>query len=214
LVALRLPVFVLSFPRLLTLASYFPKKRGHLINVGQPIWALDFLPQPPSPYVLQHQILAVAGHPRFGFIPELYKLESGPNVIQLWAVAAQNPKDEGNTYLATLICHNWGTCWGLKFCPHGAYGNGRAGILAGVFGDGIVRVFDIRSELIGKPGETVNVVFSEPAWEYSLENDSFATCIAWKSHFEILVGYSNGTITFEKSHDRICCRIRSQRHHR
>jgi hypothetical protein len=201
-------------PRLLTLASYFTKKQGHLINVGQPVWALDFLPQSASPDVPQPQILAVAGHPRFGFSPELYKLESGPNVIQLWAVTTQNPKAEGSTYLATLICHSWGTCWGLKFCPYGAYGNGRAGILAGVFGDGIVRAFDIRNELIGEPGETVNVVISEPAWEYSLENDSFAACVAWKSHFELLVGYSNGAVAFDESDDRICCRIRPERYHR
>jgi hypothetical protein len=158
-------------------------------------------------------MLAIAGHSRFDYRPKLYVPESGPNVIQLWALELSDPSSADSPYLATVICHTWGTCWGLKFCPYGASNNSRAGILAGVFGDGIVRVFDIRNELIGKPGNTVNIMISESAWEYTFE-DSMATCVAWKSHFEIIIGCSNGMVVFDKTYNRICCFIRSQRQHR
>ena len=66
-----------------------------------------------------------------------------------------------------MIRHSWGSCWGLKFCPYGAYGNGRVGLLAGVFDDGIVRVIDVRREWLGKD-EMNNVSISEAAWEFSV----------------------------------------------
>jgi hypothetical protein len=194
-------------------ASYFPKKKGHIINAGFPIWALDFLPQPPYRDLPRPQMLAIAGHPGFDYRPKLYVPESGPNVIQLWALESTDPSFADSTYLATVICHTWGTCWGLKFCPYGASNNGRAGLLAGVFGDGIVRVFDIRNELIGKPGKTVNIEISEPGWEYTFD-DTMATCVAWKSHFEIIIGCSNGTGVCDKTNGRICCIVRSQRRYR
>jgi hypothetical protein len=67
------------------------------------------------------------------------------------------------------------------------------GLLAGVFGDGIVRVLDIRSEWIGMNDATVNIQVSEAAWEYKFEQNTLATCVAWKSHTEIVVGCSNGS---------------------
>jgi hypothetical protein len=173
-------------------ASYFPKKRGHVINIGQPIWALDFLPEPPSTSTPQTQYLAIAGHPTLQTRPKLYTPESGPNVIHIWAVESHTPKSNGKAYPATTIYHNWGCCWGLKFCPYGASGNGRVGVLAGVFGDGGVRILDIRNDWIGDADKMVNVRIEQPAWEYSCEENALATCIAWKSHAELIVGFSNG----------------------
>jgi hypothetical protein len=108
-------------------------------------------------------------------------------------VEPHKKKSEGSCYLATLICHSWGSCWGLKFCPYGAYGDGRVGLLAGVFGDGVVRVLDIRNEWLGTPAGTINIQVTEAAWEYRLGKDVYATCVSWKSHTEIVVGYSTGT---------------------
>ena len=176
------------------LAKFYPAKRGHIINVGQPIWALDFLPQPASK-ARKTQYLAVAGHPSFEARPKLYFPAAGSNVIQLWAIAPHRPKSEGASYISTFISHSWGSCWGLRFCPYGAYGEGRVGLLAGVFGDGVCRVIDVRSEWIGTSDSTVNVRVSQAAWEYTFGEDVLATCVAWKSHTEIVVGCSNGTIS-------------------
>lgn len=183
---------VCPFLKRLTLASLFTQKRGYTINTGIPVWALDFLPQPPSPETPQTQYIAIAGHPSPESRPKLYNRDSSPNAIQLWAVAPHSTSSEGISYLATLICHSWGSCWGLKFCPYGAHGDGRVGLLAGVFGDGIVRVIDIRDEWLGTADGTVNISVSEAAWQYSFGDDLLGTCVAWKSHTEIIIGCSNG----------------------
>ena len=66
------------------------------------------------------------------------------------------------------------------------------GLLAGVFSDGIVRIFDIREEWIGSKERTTNISVSEAAWKISIGDEFLATCVAWKSHTEIVVGCSNG----------------------
>jgi len=83
-------------------------------------------------------------------------------------------------------------------------------LLAGVFGDGVVRVVDVRSEWLGS-GETKNVSIAEAAWEFSFGNDFFATCVSWKSHTEIIVGCSNGTFSIRSSNVRIRGNIRFNR---
>lgn len=84
----------------------------------------------------------------------------------------------------------------MKFSPYGASGNGRVGVLAGVFGDGAVRILDVRDEWIGNAKKTVNIQVVQPAWEHSLGEIALATCVAWKSHNEIIVGYSHGNSSF------------------
>ena len=178
---------------LLTKATFFSNRRGHIINVAQPVWALDFLPQLPSKSP-QTQYLAISGHPTFDNHPKIYTRDSCPNVIQIWAVELHSSGSEGRNYLATVIFHSWGSCWGLKFCPYGAFGEGRVGLLAGVFGDGVVRVIDLRSEWLGTKA-TVNVSVTEAAWKFSFGNDFLATCVSWKSYTEIVVGCSHGKLT-------------------
>lgn len=90
------------------------------------------------------------------------------------------------------ITHSWGSCWGLKFCPYGSCGDGRAGLLAGAFGDGIVRVMDVRQDWLGTAKQAVNVAVTTAGWEFSLGDGCLATCVCWKSHTEIVVGCSNG----------------------
>jgi hypothetical protein len=69
------------------------------------------------------------------------------------------------------------------------------GLLAGVFGDGIARVLDVRNDWLGTPARPVNIQVTEAAWEFPIEKDVYATCVSWKSHTEIVVGYSNGITT-------------------
>ena len=86
------------------------------------------------------------------------------------------------------------------------------GILAGVFGDGWVRVLDVKGEWIGNVKKGVNVRIEKAMWEQSFGEDALATCVAWKSHHEIIVGYSNGiTRLVYKSHIRLCSYFRSRR---
>ena len=66
------------------------------------------------------------------------------------------------------------------------------GLLAGVFGDGVVRVLDVREEWVGSEDETVNLSVMEAAWTFDLGKEVMATCVAWKSLSEIAVGCSNG----------------------
>jgi hypothetical protein len=176
-------------PSKLIPAPFFPKRRGHLINVGFPVWALDFLPQPPKS---KTQYIAVSGHPTPDPRPSLYTPAPAPNTVQIWAVEPHSKKGEGKACLATTITHSWGSCWGLKFCPYGACGDGRAGLLAGAFGDGIVRVMDVREEWLGTAKKAVNVAVTTAGWEYSLGDGCLATAVCWKSHTEIVVGCSNG----------------------
>jgi hypothetical protein len=64
--------------------------------------------------------------------------------------------------------------------------------LAAVFGDGAVRVLDIRDEWIGNAKKKMDIRVVQPAWEHTLGETALATCVAWKSHTEIIVGYSHG----------------------
>jgi len=73
-------------------------------------------------------------------------------------------------------------------------------VLAGVFGDGAIRVLDIRSEWIGNADKVVNIRIEHPAWEQTCQEIGLATCVAWKSHAEIVVGYSNGYCSFSQTH--------------
>jgi hypothetical protein len=170
----------------LTTASYFPKRRGNIVNVGQSILTLDFAPQSPSSDS-QVQYLAVGGRSA-NSDPRIYVREAYPNVIQLWAI------EEESLYLSTLIHHSWGTCWGLKFCPYGAEDDDRLGFLACTFGDGVARVLDIRKEWLGTTDQTVNISVTQPAYQYSFADDCFITCCAWKSHTELLAGCSTGFV--------------------
>ena len=70
------------------------------------------------------------------------------------------------------------------------------GLLASVFGDGIVRVLDLREEWVGRENATVNISVTEAAWEFDVGKAVMATCVAWKSHTEIVVGCSNGAHPF------------------
>lgn len=65
-------------------------------------------------------------------------------------------------------------------------------MLAGVFGDGIVRVIDVRDDWVGNAEGCVKVSVTEAAWEYSFADGFVGTCVSWKSHTEIVVGCSNG----------------------
>ena len=190
-------------PSTLILASFFPKQRGHLVNVGYPVWALDFLPQPPKSSGTQY--IAVSGHPNDHPRPSLYTPAPSSNVIQIWAVEAHSNKREGKSYLVTTISHSWGSCWGLKFCPYGGYGSGRVGLLAGVFGDGVARVIDVRKEWLGSFTEPVNVLISSAGWEFPMGEECLTTCVCWKSHTEIVCGCSNGLTRPKRvTYVRIC----------
>ena len=82
-------------------------------------------------------------------------------------------------------------------------------MLAGAFNDGNVRVIDVREEWLGS-NETVYVKISEAAWEYSFGEEYSATCFAWKSYTELLVGGSNGTTLLLRSNLRLRCALRSE----
>lgn len=125
-------------------------------------------------------------------------------MIQIWVL--DTSKSKQNCYLSTVICHDWGSCWELKFCPYGAYGEGRAGLLAGAFNDGNVHVIDVREEWLGS-NETVYVKISEAGWEYSFGEEYSTTCMAWRSYTELLVGGSNGTTFLLGPNHRFRCAL-------
>jgi hypothetical protein len=185
-----------TFATISTDAATSPSgKQGYLVNASQPIWALDFLPQAPSSLKSsQKQYIAISGHPSFTPQTRLYVKQPEPSVIQVWSLNTRG-KAATTCELSILICHEWGTCWDLKFCPYGAYGNGRVGLLAGVFSDGKVHVIDIREEWLNST-TTEHVRVSQAAWEYSFGEEYIATSLAWKSHTELLVGGSNGISLF------------------
>lgn len=80
----------------------------------------------------------------------------------------------------------------------------------GVFGDGSVRALDIRDEWIGNAKKGMNVRVVQAMWEQTFGDEGLATCVAWKSHHEIIVGYSNGITPLCRSHVRICSCLRSR----
>ncbi|KAF1348697.1 hypothetical protein BDV97DRAFT_354142 [Delphinella strobiligena] len=184
-------------------------RTGWMLNLGDKVQSLDWLPNQggSSQFLAVSTVTAVgnktteapydsSSSPAFTAQPP-YKAS-----IQIWEFGAG---EEGRVdlkqrpRLRKVICTAWGDIRSLKWCPAPRKQQKRAnaaslnlGLLAGLWGDGSVRILDIS---IPAP--------SDATCEYSLmQSAAFATrpphtlstCFAWLSPTGIVVGCANGSL--------------------
>lgn len=139
--------------------------------------------------------IAAVDTERIAEIPPAYRRITGQSHIQIWRIPTNQTKGimAGKPSLALLICHDWGNIRSLKWCPIPRTGDSpkEIGYLAGVCGDGAVRVIRVmfREEDVNE--ETSFVKIDQPLFEGRLP-DTLCTCLTWLSTHEIAAGCANG----------------------
>lgn len=92
-----------------------------------------------------------------------------------------------------VICHEWGNVRSLKWCPIPQEINDpkEIGYLAGIFGDGTVKVLRVTLQDVGVDDETSFVRIVTPLFEGRI-SETLCTCLTWMSTHEIAAGCANG----------------------
>ncbi|KAJ5728323.1 hypothetical protein N7493_004653 [Penicillium malachiteum] len=186
--------------------------QGWLINIGQKIQCMAWAPNQDD--LPQYLALAVPvtedqtkkymnpeGEPLSSFIPS----PPYPAAIQLWEFMGKKAGYQTNTidmdvepHLRLVLCTEWGHLRQMAWCPMGRERRGQVdndlidiGLLAGVWGDGKVRVLDIKLQKGSKKLQIVRV--TSPAFE-AIMPSTICTTVAWLSPSDIAVGCANGFV--------------------
>lgn len=170
------------------------------MNVGGPIWAMDWHPATAKQPEWNVTYLSIAAHPPCSIrndqiiseeAPDHHYGEQrgGPGLIQIWAVST----DLSLPYLMYAIAHNGGAVWGLKWCPQECKGMGGIGMLAACFGDGTVQVFHVPRHEFSQSQERPCVERLEPVICGKLQK-VVQMCLNWSPHSanQLLTGGSDG----------------------
>lgn len=134
------------------------------------------------------QYLAVGGTPVNAPNTPLFRFESGPGCIQIWSVVPRG--QQRTTRLKIVYVHNFGHTWDLKWCPSLRKDGSVPGLLAGVFSDGIIRVWHVAT----KTASDVEAEFRKldvPAYAFSSPETS-CTTFDWISSKKLVAGCANG----------------------
>lgn len=137
------------------------------------------------------QYLAVAGTPAQALPTPLFSLETCPGCIQIWRVAAQSLDIASN--LEIVYAHDFGHTWGLKWCPAVAEADTNLGYLAGVFGDGTVRIWCVAKKGGEERPEPQFRRLTSPAYTLQVP-DSGCVTIDWISDVQLAAGCMNGMV--------------------
>ncbi|KAL3469838.1 hypothetical protein BJX99DRAFT_251691 [Aspergillus californicus] len=190
------------------------KRQGWILNIGQRVQSLAWAPNQTG----LNQYLAVAA-PISNEQKELYPdplkdyaapafrpSAPYPSALQLWAFKA----DKGGNLTKSLdmsteprlllvLGADWGDLRRISWCPmpreprdedeKDAYKN--VGLLAGVWGDGYVRVIDVK--ISRDPNKTDFYRVDSPVFE-AKPPSTICTCVTWLSPSDIAVGCANGFV--------------------
>ena len=173
------------------------QRHGWMLNAGAGVKCLDWA----SNCENDTQYLALAtispNDSRFqgtteeapAFTPEL----PTPSCVQIWAFTVDGIRQPK---LQVVLCTEWGEVKQLKWCPvpRGSPLSEKAnhrGLLAGIWGDGYVRVVEVclasREQILETTYEKLDfAVFA------ARPRDTLSTCVTWLSATDIAVGHSNG----------------------
>ena len=130
---------------------------------------------------------------------------STPSCIEIWAVAASDANRKDGRFnlskaprLCQVICTNWGAVRHLKWSPaprtpKQTPRKKRAGLglLAGLWGDGEVRVIDVNVEMAKDSTEWIQC--TQTAFSHR-PSSTIHTCISWLSSTHLAAGCANGFI--------------------
>ena len=144
----------------------------------------------------------------FAFIPTA----PSPAAIYIWGFKGlDHPGDTSNYTIAEdevpslelVLCTDWGPVKQFKWCPvpqpiekKGSKTEVSLGLLAGIWGDGTVRVVQVKYDKLRKgsaDGETQYLYISKSFFQ-SKPPDTVCSCVAWLSSSDIAVGCANGYV--------------------
>ncbi|KAJ5293979.1 hypothetical protein PENANT_c009G04057 [Penicillium antarcticum] len=129
-----------------------------------------------------------------------------PCAIQIWEFKAKTSDTstktldmESKPQLRQALCAEWGDLTRMSWCrlprakrdEDDEKGTKSIGLLAGVWGDGKVKVLDIKLRRGSK--ETEYIKLHSPAFE-AKPPSAICTCVTWMSPSDIAVGCSNGFV--------------------
>ncbi|KAH7045303.1 hypothetical protein B0J12DRAFT_670203 [Macrophomina phaseolina] len=194
----------------LNTAKGTPLRQAWLFNLGGKVHCLEWVPwQNKSQYISAAALQrpktyrSTENYSAPGFAPAA----PTPASILIWRI---NPTDDGRLdfdnppQLDLAVCTNWGTVRTIKWCPapRRKEENGdevHLPLLAGVWGDGRVRVLDIRYP---KSSTIQHLRFRSAAFE-SKPPDCVFTSVAWMSTKHLACGCSNGSFAILDISDSI-----------
>ncbi|KAF2843637.1 hypothetical protein M501DRAFT_925891 [Patellaria atrata CBS 101060] len=183
-------------------------KPGWLFNVGGKPQCINWLPN----HNVSKQYLAVAiftdaapldPQVARAFIPTV----PSPASIQIWSFNLLEIEGEPRSFddsvsprLEAVICTDWGPIKEFQWCPtlrnvHGNEESIHLGILAGVWGDGKLRILNIDLPTRNQAPDTApqNIHITSAAFE-SQAPESIFTCLTWLSYNHIAAGCANGSV--------------------
>ncbi|KAL1918315.1 uncharacterized protein VTP21DRAFT_2975 [Calcarisporiella thermophila] len=197
----------------INLDDYYENKQGCIVNAAGSVWGLDWCPLGTSK-TTSSQYLAISGYR--GTSDEHHGLHSKQpatkGCIQIWRIDSQHEVADGEPRAMLDLCllHDFGYSRDIKWCPYGTFVEcpsektgpsdsppGRLGLLAGCFGDGSLKIFNIphpemlrRQHGVGQD-ETVFVQLTKPLFLATLPDTRLHT-VCWMGHTQIAAGCSNG----------------------
>lgn len=139
------------------LSQTISNKRGHVLNTGGSVWAIEFVPKKACLEHDHEQYLAVGGYNSTAEHYTFGKNLNCHNAIQIWHCtsdtnASLKPK------LDMCILHDFGVVMDFKWCPLSVYDEkGKLGIIAVLFSDGEVRVFVVPHPKLVREQENISL---------------------------------------------------------
>ncbi|KAI9884451.1 MAG: hypothetical protein M1823_003776 [Watsoniomyces obsoletus] len=198
-------------------------RQGWMLNAGSPIKDLNWVPTGEG----DMQFIAVATSPSEQPDLDLDEVMDDrpapayapspptPACIQFWGFASDtNPENEDMMDLAStpqlrlVLCTDWGDLLQSKWCtipadPRGEkQPDGQFALLAGIWGDGRIKVLQIPLNLL--EGPTTRYTHVEQVAFESCPPDTVCTSLDWISPSEILVGCANGFIAVWDISESLC----------
>ncbi|PWY92512.1 transcription factor TFIIIC complex subunit Tfc6 [Aspergillus heteromorphus CBS 117.55] len=190
------------------------KREGWILNLGQKIQCLAWVPNQGGLTQYLSAVAPILPDQKEEY-PDPLKDQAAPAfrpsapypcVLQLWAFKAQEAESLTRTIdmtfkprLRLAVCTEWGDLRRMAWCPmpraprdeddEGAQKN--VGLLAGIWGDGRVRVIDIK---LGRdPKQTEFYKLQSPVFEAKAPS-TVCTCLTWLSPSDLAVGCANGFV--------------------
>lgn len=179
-------------------------KRGFILNLGAKVNCLDWAPNTDG----SAQYLAVSTLPQRQTLhrplqnpvaPAFTPRPSYKANLQIWRfqTSADGTIDvTRRPNLEIVLCTEWGDVKALKWCQmsfaHGAQSEiSQVGLLAGVWGDGALRILDIS---LPRDNDRTRWLYVKRAAFESKPPDTVCTCLTWISSTKIAAGCANGCI--------------------
>lgn len=178
--------------------KYRPEdKAGFILNLGANVKCVEWAPNQPG----SSQYLAASTWPERRVpkrtAPAYDPQKPHPSQVQIWEFAATDmgALDQGVApVLKHVLCTEWGDIRALKWCPAAYNPSSKTkrsiGLLAGIWGDGGLRVIDLMDQ---PQGLTKYTRIEKAAFEAHPPGTIF-TRVTWMSGSRIAAGCSNGCI--------------------